>query len=79
MPSHKTTAPTVTVEWGFALDLMEILRLTPIYALLNSEDEGELGDDFKPHKWQGFEKEHAEKATAAFRVLLAEMQEAARA
>jgi hypothetical protein len=67
----------VTLDYDFALDILEVLRLTPIYALLNSEQEDQLGDDFKPHKWEGFELEHAHRATAAFRALVATMTDQA--
>lgn len=64
----------VTIDFDLALDILEVLRLTPIYALLNSEHEDELGDDFKPHKWQGYEIEHADKSITQYRKLLAEME-----
>lgn len=63
--------PNIEITWDHALEILEVLRLTPIYALLNSDHEEELGDDFKPQKWQGYELEHAQKANDAFRSLLA--------
>lgn len=73
--AKKLATPDIVIPFDEAMEMLDVLRLTPIYTLLNSEDEGELGDDFKPHKWIGCELEHAEKANAAFKVLLAHMTE----
>ncbi len=64
---------TISIEQDLAFDILELLRLGPIYALLGTEHEGELGDDFKPHKWQGYEMEHAESLAQAHLKLLAAM------
>jgi hypothetical protein len=59
-----------------ALALLEVLRLTPIYALMGSEFENELGNDFKRHKWEGYEKDHAERCMALHAKVLAAAQAA---
>lgn len=67
---------TIELELGIALKMLEVLRLDPIYTLLNSEFdiEKELGlEDFKPHKWIGYEKDHAEQAFECYSALFAAM------
>jgi hypothetical protein len=62
-----------TFEEELALQALEVLRLTPIYTLLNSEHEDELGDDFKPHKWESGVQDHAELAYSVFSRMLEAM------
>lgn len=65
----------ITVDQDFAFRLLDLLRLTPIYSLMGSRfEESELPEDFKPHKWEGFELEHAEGALEAYRTLLKVME-----
>lgn len=51
-------------------DIFDVLRLAHVYALKDSHPE-ELGIDFKPWKWDGFEKAHAEKASRCYREIVA--------
>lgn len=66
----------IEIEDAVAFEILEVLRLTPIYALLGSEFEAEIAEDFKPWKWQGYEKEHAEKSVECHRALLNAMRRA---
>jgi len=54
---------SVVLPKELVLRILETLRLTYIYALKDSHPD-ELGDDFKPHKWEGYEVEFAQKASA---------------
>lgn len=63
------------IEQRLLLDILETLRLAHIYALLGSEfQDDELGDDFKAHKWKGYEKEYATTASAQYQALLTQME-----
>lgn len=55
-----------------ALNALESLRLAHVYALKDSQPEELLRviPDFKKYKWDGYEIEYAEKASAAYRTLL---------
>lgn len=64
----------IEIDQDLAFKILDVLRLTPIYALMGSEFEAELGEDFKPHKWKGFEEEHATAALETYRSLLNEME-----
>lgn len=59
----------VLLDRKLVLSLLDPLRLAYVYALKDSHPE-ELGDDFKPWKWQGFEIEYARDASDAYRRLL---------
>lgn len=60
----------IWVERKLLMSLLEPLRLARVYALLGSEFEDQITDDFKPWKWQGFEMEYADSATAAYRAVM---------
>lgn len=63
---------TVEIPLLLASNVLETLRLSTIYTLLGSEfEKDELPEDFKPHKWQGYEKEHAERIWHAYQHLAA--------
>lgn len=62
---------TIRIDRELALTILEALRLTPVWTLLGSEFEHELGGDFKPEKWLGHEKGHAEVVTDCHRRLQA--------
>ena len=69
------TEKQVVLPMTDALALLDVLRLTPIYALMGSEFEDELlADGVKLHKWRGYEKEHAEKCLALHAKVLAAAQ-----
>lgn len=55
---------------NLVLKALEILRLNPIYALMGSPYEAELGEDFKRHKWEGFEQDHAEESLNVYKSIL---------
>lgn len=61
---------TVRLSFSEAVSILDVLHQAPIYALLNSGHENELGDDFKPWKWQGYEREVAQEAADAYRSLV---------
>jgi hypothetical protein len=60
----------VTIPLDLAIDILDVLRMSPIYALMGSEYTHLLPRDFKSHKWEGHEPEHAEKALTSFRSLM---------
>lgn len=60
--------PPFWLPVSLALRISDVLRLAHIYVLKDSHPE-ELGDDFKPHKWDD-EKDFAEKSSALSRELL---------
>lgn len=60
---------TLEVPQSLVLEILDVLRLTPVYTLLNSDAEVKLGYDFKPWKWRGYEEKHAEAASQAHRRL----------
>lgn len=68
--SQHSERVAVSTETLFAA--LDALRRAPIYALLHVAPD-ELAEDFKPHKWEGFEREFAEESIAAYRGLLREM------
>lgn len=68
----------ISLPPDLALEILEVLRLTPIYTLLDSDEQELLGTDpydFKPEKWWGSEREHADRAYEAFKALLALCQQ----
>lgn len=59
----------IRIEDELLFALLDVTRLAHIYVLKDSHRE-ELGDDFKPHKWDGYEIEFAHQASDAHRALL---------
>lgn len=44
-------------------EILDVLRLAHVYTFLHAPNmREELGEDFKPGKFEGYEKQHAEKA-----------------
>lgn len=68
----------IEIDQDIAFKMLDVLRLTPIYALLGSEFQSELGDDFKPWKFQGYEQEHAQQSAECHRALLDAMERSIR-
>ena len=64
----------VPISRSVLLSLMEPLRLAHVYALKDSHPE-ELGEDFKPEKWDGYEIAYAREASQAYQRLLDAMLE----
>jgi len=64
----------VTKEQKLMFHILDVLRLAHVYALKDSHPE-ELGEDFKPWKWDGYEKEFALKATKCYVDLVAHLRE----
>jgi hypothetical protein len=60
----------VTLPLSLLLKVLEALRLAPIYALKDHPEIFEMVEDFKPHKWDGYEREFAEDAAEAYGLLL---------
>ena len=67
----------ILVERQMLIDLLEPLRLARVYVLMGTEWEDTLGSDFKPWKWQGYEKEFADETTAAYRRVMDALLEGA--
>lgn len=54
----------------FCMEILNVLQSAPIYALLGSEYEGELGEGFKLEEFVGEERTHACEAARCYRELL---------
>lgn len=64
----------IAISQDLAFEILEILRLNPIYVLMNSKFQDDLPEDFKPHKWEGYEKEFADESYKAYKTLFAYME-----
>ncbi len=64
-----TDSSTYMLDKLTVLDALEALRLAPVYVLKDSHPK-ELGEDFKPHKWDGYEIEFANRCHAAHQALM---------
>lgn len=71
IPGDEVVAKPFEVSSALALEVLEVLRLTHIYALKDSHPD-ELPEDFKPHKWT-HEVEFAQQSVDVYRRLLDEM------
>lgn len=64
------------------LAILEAMRLTPIYVQLHMPDSEErdnwIPEDFKPHKWQGYENDHCQTIYDGYKILQKAAQEAMR-
>lgn len=70
---------TVTLSREVVMAALEPLRLAHVYALKETKFDKDLGEDFKPWKWDGYEREYAECATSAYRNLINALTEEASA
>lgn len=63
---------TATIDQRLLLEVLEVLRLAPIYVLKDANLPLllEAIPDFQRHKWDGSEPEFAEKASDCYRRLL---------
>lgn len=72
------SAGPIKIEIGFDLlsDALEALRLAPVWTLLHTEFTDDIAEDFRPEKWEGYERETASEQYAVYKRLLAAVTEA---
>jgi hypothetical protein len=54
--------PSIELGFDVLLEVLNILRLTPLFSLMGSEHESDIGYEFEPWKGRGLEKAHALRA-----------------
>ena len=63
-----------------AFKMLDSLRLTPLYVYLHMEDSEErqqwIPEDFKPHKWIGYENDHCVDSYNSYKTLHDAMRKA---